>query len=115
VINKQAKALDRYTGKARSKDLTPEEDGFLQQMENLRIGFDGYMLQVEPGRVEELMEVEPETTRGEVTSVVTPRMRAAYLETLGYMRKQIVAAHDTAEEMFGADMEDGAEPWRQLK
>ncbi len=105
LINKQAKEIDRISGKARSKDLTPEEDGFLKQMENLRIGFDGYMLGAEPQRIDELKD-------GEGESKVTPRMRAAYLETLGYMRRQITAAHDTAVELFGADMALEGEAWR---
>jgi hypothetical protein len=112
LINKQAKDLDKYAGRARAKDLSPEEDGFLQQMEQLRIGFDGYMLQAEPERIEELRDDGRGTTDEGGNGVVTPRMRAAYLETLGYMRRQITAAHDTAVEMFGHDMALEGEAWR---
>jgi hypothetical protein len=107
-LDKKNKLLDKYEGKARSKDLTPEEDGFLTQMENLKIGFDGYLLTIEPGRIDELKEVEGENK-------VTPRMRAAYLEALGYMRRQVTAAHDTAVEMFGADMALEVESWKPGK
>lgn len=98
LINKQAKEIDRYAGRARDKDLTPEEDGFLAQMEQARIGFDGYMLTIEPSKMDEL----------QAEGTVTPRMRAAYIEVLGYMRKQIRAAHDTAVENYGADLEERA-------
>jgi hypothetical protein len=118
LINKQAKLIDRYTGNARNKDLTPEEDGFLQQMENLKIGFDGYMLQAEPERIEELRSFA--APRDEETGLhpptdVSPRMRAAYLETLGYMRRQITAAYDTAVEMYGHDMALDGEKWEPGK
>lgn len=96
LILKQAGELDRFSGRARAKDLTPEEEGFLSQMETLKIGFDGYMLQADPARIEELQAGDG--------AAVTPRMRAAYLETLGYMRRQVIAAYDTAVEMYGHDM-----------
>lgn len=114
LIEKKNKDLDRYTGHARAKDLTPEEDGFLQQMENLKIGFDGYMLQAEPQRIEELQTFAAARDESGLhpPTEVTPRMRAAYLETLGYMRRQITAAHDTAVEMFGHDMALEGEAWR---
>jgi len=105
LINKQAKDIDKYEGRARAKDLTPEEDGFLTQLDRLKTGFDGYLLTIEPTRIDELKEAEGENK-------ITPRMRAAYLEALGYMRRQIIAAHDTAVEMFGHDMALEGETWR---
>lgn len=95
---KLARQLDKLEGKAREKGLTPEEEGFLQEMENLRIGFDGYMLRVDFDRLREMMGEE-----------ATPRMKAAYVTTLGYMRKQIVAAHDEATDQFG--MVDESAGW----
>jgi hypothetical protein len=89
VIQKMEKALGRYEKQAEGKGLTPEEDAFLQQVENLRTGFDGYMLGVEPERID--MGEEP-----------TLRMIAAYLSALSYMRQQVLAAYDTAVEMYGS-------------
>lgn len=78
-------------GKAREKGLTPTEEGFLNKIEKLRTGFDGYILQLDPERVDELSrDAEP-----------TPRMRAAYLAALDYMKKQILVAFDVATEMHG--------------
>lgn len=78
-------------GKAREKGLTPTEEGFLNKIEKLRTGFDGYMLQLDPERVDELSrDAEP-----------TPRMRASYLAALDYMKKQILVAFDVATEMYG--------------
>jgi len=92
VIRKQARDLSKYERSAQERGLTPEEDAFLQQMENLRTAFDGfYMCDVDPDRREELFrDNDP-----------TPRMTAAYLSTLDYMRKQILAAYDTATDRFG--------------
>ena len=104
-VSKLQKENDAFKGKARSKDLSPEEDGFLTQMEQLRIQFDGYMLRADPQRMEELLAANA-AKEGD-PSTVTPRMRASYLEVVGYMRRQIIAAHDTAVEMYGADLEEG--------
>jgi hypothetical protein len=92
VIRKQARDLSKYERSAQEKGLTPEEDAFLQQMENLRTAFDGfYMCDVDPDRREELFrDNDP-----------TPRMTAAYLSTLDYMKKQILAAYDTATDRYG--------------
>lgn len=105
VIAKQEKDLRKFEKRAEGRGLSLEEDAFEQQIENLKISFDGYMSRVEPGQIEELQSRED--------GKVTPRMRALYLTTLDYMRKQIVAAHDTAVEQFGADLEDDKGGWRQ--
>jgi hypothetical protein len=90
-ITKLTKNLEMLEGKAREKNLTPAEEGFLKQIEFLRTAFDGYLLQLEPERVEEL---QPD-------SAPTPRMRAAYLAALDYMKKQILVAFEKATEMYG--------------
>lgn len=91
TIQKLHKNLEKLEGRAREKGLTPAEEGFLKKVDFLRTGFDGYMLQLDPSRIEELgTEAEP-----------TPRMRAAYLAALDYMKKQILVAYETATEMYG--------------
>ncbi len=93
VIQKLTKNLEKLEGKAKEKELTPEEDGFLKKVDFLRTGFDGYLLQLDPHRIEELsFDAEP---------APTPRMRAAYLAALDYMKKQILVAYETATEMYG--------------
>ena len=92
LIHRQEKDLKRYEDEATRKGLTPTEDAFIKKMENLRISFDGYMLKVDPER-NELGDPEVEKT---------PRMAAAYLTTLDYMRKQLLAAYDTAQDMYGS-------------
>lgn len=92
VIRKQARDLSKYERDAERRGLTPEEDAFIKKMENLRTAFDGfYMLDVDPDRMEELFR----------DNNPTPRMRSAYLTTLDYMKKQILAAYDTATDRFG--------------
>jgi len=93
VIQKLNRSLEKLEGQSKEKELTPEEDGFLKKVEKLRLGFDGYLLQLDPLRIEELsFDSDPSPT---------PRMRAAYLAALDYMRKQILVAFDQATEMFG--------------
>lgn len=104
IIQKLHKNLEKLEGQAREKELTPEEDGFLKKVEKLRLGFDGYLLQLDPHRIEELFfEADP---------APTPRMRAAYLSALDYMRKQILVAFDQATEMYGNAIMCPEAAWR---
>lgn len=103
LIHRQEKDLARYEGEAAKAGLTPTEDAYIKKMENLRTSFDGYMLKVDPER-SELAKREPEPT---------PRMVAAYLTTLDYMRKQLLAAYDTAQDMYGSAAMSPEEAWHQ--
>jgi hypothetical protein len=97
---KLIRELEKLEKEARDKDLTPEEDAFLKRMENLRIGFEGYMLKVEPQRMEELAEG------------ASSLMRAEYLTTLWRMKVCIKAAYDTAVDLYGADLIEGEDDWQ---
>ena len=98
LLNKQEKQLARYDKEAKAKGLTLEEDAFLQQMENMRIGFDGfYMVHLDPA--------------GLAGQDLTPRMTAAYISALQYMRTQINAAYDTAVETYGDPSMFPEEAW----
>jgi hypothetical protein len=93
TIQKLHKSLEVLEGQAKEKGLTPEEEGFLKKVDALRTGFDGYLLRLDPERVEELSyDVDP---------APTPRMRAAYLAALDYMKKQVLEAYERATEMHG--------------
>jgi hypothetical protein len=105
LIHTQEKELARFEGEAAKKGLQPGEDAFLRRMENLRIGFDGYMLKVDPERTTEL--------RADDVNPPTPRMVAAYLTTLDYMRKQLLVAYDTAQDIFGSAAMTPEEAWTQ--
>ena len=103
VIRKQARDLSKYERDAERRGLTPEEDAFIKKMENLRTAFDGfYMLDVDPDRMEELFR----------DNSPTPRMRSVYLTTLDYMRKQILAAYDTATDRYGNPVMCPEEAWQ---
>jgi hypothetical protein len=93
TIQKLNKNLEKLEGQAKEKGLLPEEDGFLKKVEFLRTAFDGYLLQLDPVRMEELSKHNDPAP--------TPRMRAAYLAALDYMKKQILVAFDQATEMYG--------------
>ncbi|MFA5183317.1 MAG: hypothetical protein WC405_18540 [Syntrophales bacterium] len=93
TINKLHKALEVLEGQAKEKNLTPEEEGFMKKVDGLRLGFDGYLLQLDPERMDDLsFDTDP---------TPTPRMRAIYLASLDYMKKQILVAYERATEMYG--------------
>lgn len=92
VIKKQEKELRKLAKEAGARDLLPEEDAFIQRMENTRIGFDGYLLKADPDFV-----MNEFSGLGEIT----PRMRAALISTLAYMKMQVLAAYDTAVTNYG--------------
>jgi hypothetical protein len=92
LIERQAKDLAKLEDAAFKAGMTPIEEAFIKRMENLRVSFDGYMLKVDPERCE----------LGKADAENTPRMVAAYLTTLDYMRKQLLAAFDTAQDMYGS-------------
>ena len=93
TIQKLHKSIEKLEGKAKEKSLTPEEEGFLKKVDFLRTAFDAYLLQLDPERMDDLfMDTDP---------APTPRMRAAYLAALDYMKKQILVAYERATGMYG--------------
>ena len=92
VIKKQEKELRKLSRESAARDLPPAEDAFLQRMENTRMSFDGY-----------LMTADPDFVMNEFNALgeVTPRMRAALISTLSYMKMQVLAAYDTAVTNYG--------------
>lgn len=99
LIRRQEKDLARYEGDAAAKGLTAEEDAFIQQCSNARTTIDGFLLKFDPDR-------------NPLPDDATPRMKAALMETLGYFRRAIVAAHDTAGDLYG-DAELDSPGWVQ--
>ena len=103
LIEKQAKELSRFEDDAAAGEMTTSEDAWLRKMETLRTSFDGYMLKVDPERCE---MAHPDSER-------TPRMVAAYLTTLDYMRKQLLVAHDIATDLYGSVAMIPEDSWKQ--
>lgn len=101
-LTKLQKQVDKLEGKAAKKGFTAEEDAYLQHMDNLRVAFDGYLLQIDPERMDDLT--------GETA---TPRMRAAYLTAMDYFKKQILVYADTAIEMHGDIVMCAENAWKQ--
>lgn len=93
TVTRLEKELNRFKKIAEGRELKPEEEAFQKQMGLVRSGFDGYMLSVDPEHIRDVQEEEDVKP--------TPRMIADYLSTLDYMRKQILAAFDTAMDIFG--------------
>ncbi len=99
LIERQEKALAVYEGQAEKKGLTADEEAFIQKCGNARLTIDGFLMQFDPDR--DIFPTSP-----------TPRMKAALMETLGYLRRAIVAAHDTAGDVYG-DAEMDSPGWIQ--
>lgn len=103
LIQKQTKDLVRLSDKAAEVEMTAPELAWLNKMDILRTSFDGYMLKVDPERCE---LADPANER-------TPRMVAAYLTTLDYMRKQLLVAHDVATDLYGSVAMIPEDGWNQ--
>lgn len=82
VINKMERSLKKYEKEAAVMGITPEEDAYIQQINNLKTGFDGYLLRLEKNIVPEDYET------------FTPRMKAMLISGAHYMQMQILAMYD---------------------
>lgn len=83
VINKMERSLKKYEKEAAVMGITPEEDSYIQQINGLKMGFDGYLLRLEKNIVPEDYET------------FTPRMKAALISAAHYMQMQILAQYET--------------------
>ena len=83
-VQKLQQQVDKLEGRAAVKGMTGEEDGYLNKVFTLRVGFDGYMLKMESA-FEELANRDH-----------TPREAAALISTLDYMRMSANAWQDRA-------------------
>lgn len=94
---KLQKDMDRLSRDARAKDLSPEEDAFLQRIENLSTSFQGYLLQI----------------RGLVDAEEVPgvRAKAALVAFLNQARMELNAYHDTAYDRHAAPGMAPEEEW----
>lgn len=99
VIGRQEKELAKLEGKAEKAGFMPGEEAFIQKCRNSRLSIDGL-----------LMEFDPE--RRPLPDDATPRMKAEYMETLGYFLRTIRASYDTAGDVYG-DHELDSPGWVQ--
>lgn len=83
LLNKQERILKKYEKEAAVMGITPEEDSYIQQINGLKMGFDGYLLRLEKNIVPEDYET------------FTPRMKAALISAAHYMQMQILALYET--------------------
>lgn len=95
VIKKQEKELAKLSREAKKHGYTPEEEAFLQRMTNSCTMIDGFLLDFDP-------------ERNPLPEDATPRMKAAYMEALGYLKRAIDAAYDTAADYYGDTELDGS-------
>jgi hypothetical protein len=94
-VKKLEKTLAKLEAKAEEHGYTPGEEAFIKKMEAARVTIDGF-----------LMDFDTDY-KGTIPEDATPRMQAAFMTTLGYLRRVITAMFDTASEVYGtADMDD---------
>ena len=91
------KELNKFEKDAEAKGLSLDEDAFLQQMENRRLGFEGHMLSSDPDRL------PIKTLLGENPSRV---QTMSYIALLRYMKNRTQVAYDTATSLYGGPEDD---------
>ena len=97
VIIKQERDLARHEREIKARGFAPGEEEFLKQLEAIKLQFTGMSARIEPDAID-LIDA-------------TPHMMAAYLETVGYIRRLATALHDTAIEHYGTpEMDNGWTP-----
>ena len=98
VIAKQEKELAKLSREAKKKGLTPEEDTYIQRMAVTRDAIDGFLGDLD-------------SEQGAVPHDASPRMIAAYLETVGYLKRVVNLTFENATGMYGEPGEDSATGW----
>jgi len=88
LINNQEKEIARYEGRAEKAGYTAGEEALLQDLDNSRTILDGYLMRYDP-------EKNP------LPEDATVRMKAKYMHTLDYFKRVILAAYDTAADLYG--------------
>lgn len=98
-LEKLNKKLAKIERTAEEKGFAPGEEEYLDAISKFRQTFDGFMLRIDP------------RNKAAVPEDATPRMMAAYLTTIDYMRRQIFLMHAGATEVYGEPELDGG--WKQ--
>jgi hypothetical protein len=99
VIFKQETDLARYERTNKAKGLAPGEEKFIKQLGDIQLSVTG-----------ELARLNPE---GIDLEEATPRMKATYMETLGYIHRWAREIDLLAKEIYGAPGVD-TEDWTPL-
>lgn len=87
-IQDLSRDLAKLEGKAERAGYLPGEEAFLAKMSTALLTIDGF-----------LMDFDPE--KNPLPEDATPRMKASYMETLGYFKRVTDAAFDTASDLYG--------------
>lgn len=82
------------------KNFKPTEEQFHIMLEGCKMHFDRLLSDIEPEAMWEKLGNTTEVREGKKEKP-TVRMKAHYLEVIGYLKKCILAANGGAEEMFG--------------
>lgn len=97
---KLEKDLAKYEQRAAELGLSREDHAFVTQCETLQTSFDGYLLYLDPGRIEHEI--------GGPSDI----KRAKLMSTISYMRMRVLALYDQLEERYAHDLVvDDSERW----
>lgn len=88
VINKHAKKIAELEGTAEKAGYGPGEEAFLAKVSTALVTIDGFLMQFDP-------------ERNPLPEDATSRMKASFMETLGYFKRVTDAAFDTAADLYG--------------
>jgi len=87
VINRQESEIARHEARAKSQGFAPGEEAFFKQLDADRTVIDGILLKY---------QIDPADLRDDIT----PRMTAALIEQLGYLRKVLTVTHQSMKDLF---------------
>lgn len=97
TINRQEIEIEKFKREAKERGYAPGEEAFLKWLGRARVHVSGYLHLLDP-QGPDLMQTMQEAT---------PRMKAAYMELVGYIRRWATANHDTAVDEYGDPGMDG--------
>ncbi len=94
-LEKKTEELDRL-----QKGFKPTEEQFHVMLEGYKVHFDRLLMDIEPEAMWDKLGATREVKEGKKEKP-TIRMKAHYIEFIGYLKKCIMAAAGGAEEMYG--------------
>lgn len=108
TIEKLHRDIERYENRDDRYEKNPNllEEEYIIQMEGFRLAFDQFMKRIDPEseKMREFFRDEDEHGKDKKHKP-TVKMRACYLEILGYMKKMTMSCYGMAEDLVGtADM-----------
>lgn len=97
--HREISRMEKRTTMLKENPNTLEED-FITQLEGVRLSFNKFIGKIAPDNMEVLMDEDDKGNEKEIKPTI--RMKAAYIELLGFISKIANASYTEAEERFGS-------------